>query len=332
MIPLEPLTPLQFTPIFKAALWGGTRLRPMLGAAPAAEATGEAWLLSDYGADASVVANGPFAGTTLRQLMLEAPERLLGRPAEASGRFPLLLKIIDARRPLSVQVHPTDAQARVHEPDGPGRGKTEAWVVLEADADARVYAGLEPGVTPDLLRRSIARGDVEQFLYAHSPQPGDTFFLKAGTVHAIGGGLVIFEVQQTSDITYRLYDWGRLDPATGQPRELHIEKGLACVDYTIGPCRPVVPTDEIRGRVKLTPLVECEYFTLGRWDGDRPFQAGAAGKCRVLVGNHGRAMLQHAGIDYPVGPGDVWLLPAEVGACQCVPDGPTTLLECGLPE
>ena len=302
----------------------------MLGATPSAEPTGEAWMLSDQGDNLSVIATGPLAGVTLRELMQTAADRVLGRPAVENKRFPLLLKFIDARQPLSVQVHPTDEQARLLEPAGPGHGKTEAWVVMEADAGALVYAGLEASTTPEQFQRALMRGDVEHFLYKHAPQRGDTFFLKAGTVHAIGAGLVLFEVQQTSDITYRLYDWGRVDPKSGLPRELHVEKGLACVDYSLGPCRPIVPTDDVRGRVKRTILVECEYFTLDRWDGDQPFEAGANGACRILVGHQGHAILHHSAREYPIVPGDVWLLSAEVGACQCIPQGTATILECGI--
>ncbi|HKB05906.1 MAG TPA: type I phosphomannose isomerase catalytic subunit [Gemmataceae bacterium] len=325
-----PLTPLRFEPIFRTALWGGSRLRPLLGAAPSAERTGEAWVLSDHGDAPSVVAGGPLAGTTLRQLLNRAPERILGRARTVNGRFPLLLKFIHAQQPLSVQVHPTDARAR--ELDGPAAvGKTEAWVVLEADPTARVYAGLQPGVTADQLRRVARDGGIEDLLYATAPDPGDSFFLKAGTVHAIGGGLTLFEVQQTSDLTYRLHDWGRTDPKTGKPRELHVDKGLACVDFNLGPCRPFRPTTEFRGPARLVPLAECDYFTLGRWDTGQPFWAGATGACRILVGMAGRACLKHGGAEYPITIGSVWLLPAEVGACEVVPHGPAVILECGLP-
>jgi mannose-6-phosphate isomerase len=328
--PMDPLPPLRFAPIFKPALWGGDRLRAMFNAPPTADPIGEAWLVSDCVGQPTVVADGPLAGTTLRDLMLRMPDRLLGRAMAPQGRFPLLIKFIHARHPLSVQVHPTDAQARHLE--GPmAAGKTEAWVILEAEGDACVYTGLPPSATRDTLRRAILRGGVEDILYAHAPQAGDCYFLPAGTVHAIGAGLVLFEVQQTSDVTYRLYDWGRTDPKTGQPRELHLEKGLACVDYTHGPCRPARPTAEVRGRAKQTILAECAYFTLGRWEASRPFMSGAAGECRILAGVDGRAVIRHRQAEYPLGLGDVWLLPAETGPVEIVPTGPVSILECGLP-
>jgi mannose-6-phosphate isomerase len=328
---MEPLPPLRFVPIFKTALWGGDRLRALFNARPLREPTGEAWVLSDCPDQASVVADGPLAGTSLRDLMLRMPDRLLGGTPAPHGRFPLLIKFLHARQPLSVQVHPNDAQARNLE--GPSAvGKTEAWVILEADPDARVYAGLPPAATADTLRRAIARGAVEDVLYAHSPQPGDCYFLPAGTVHAIGGGLVLFEVQQTCDLTYRLFDWGRTDPKTGRPRDLHLEKGLACVDYRLGPCRPARPTIEVRGRPRLIPLADCPYFTLGRWEASRPFTTGAVGECRILAGVDGRAVIRQRGNEYPIGLGDVWLLPAETGPVEVEPSEPVTILECGIPS
>jgi mannose-6-phosphate isomerase len=328
-MPFESLTPLRFAPQFKTAIWGGNRLRALFGAPPSAEPTGEAWILSDHGDDPSVIMGGALAGTSLRQLLAHSPERILGQAKLVNGRFPILLKFIHAREPLSVQVHPSDAKAR--ELEGPtASGKTEAWIVLEADPTARMYSGLQSGVTPEQLRQAIADGNVDELLYIHAPSASDCLFLPAGAVHSIGGGLVLFEIQQTSDLTYRLYDWQRVDPKTGKSRELHVEKGLASVDYTIGPCRPAYPTDEGHGRVRPAKLVDCNYFTLGRWDTDKPFRAGAAGKCRVLVGIAGKAALRHAGKEYPIGLGGVWLLPAEVGACECVPKGPVVILECGL--
>jgi mannose-6-phosphate isomerase len=328
-MPNTPLTPLRFTPIFKSALWGGARLRTLFNVAPSAEPTGEAWVLSDQGDNVSVVADGPFEGTTLRQLLERMPERILGTASLVNGRFPILLKFLHSREPLSVQVHPNDGKAR--ELEGPTAiGKTEAWVVLEADPTARLYSGLQPGVTAARLRNAIQADTVEDLLYANAPTGGECVFLPAGTVHSIGGGLLLFEIQQTSDITYRLYDWGRVDPKTGKKRDLHIEKGLASVDYSIGPCRPAYPTEEGHGRVRPAKLVNCTQFTLGRWDTDQPFRAGLAGKCRVLVGVQGRASLRHGTTDYSIGLGDVWLLPAEVGACEVTPQGSAVILECGL--
>jgi mannose-6-phosphate isomerase len=318
------LYPLRFEPIFKSMLWGGRRLPAFLGRpAPHPDPIGEAWVLSDVDGSPSTVADGPLAGTTLRQLLAADPARVLGRAKLSNGRFPLLLKFIDARQELSVQVHPNDAQAAAKHPTA--CGKTEAWVVLDRNpATSRIYAGFAPGVTAADFRAALAAKTTPRTLHSFVPEPGDCVFLEAGTVHAIGADILLFEVQQTSDITYRLYDWDRVDAKTGQPRELHVDDGLACADFARGPCHPVRPRPG-------EPLVACGYFTLHRYVAGDPFRVGAAGECRAVVCVAGRGELDWNGRRYPLGTGDVVLLPAEVGGCVCVPAGDVTVLECGIP-
>lgn len=323
-MPVDLLSPLRLRPLFKPAIWGGTRLRPWLGEAPSAEATGEAWVLSDHGDSHSEIVEGSAAGQTLRQLMSESPQRLLGPAHASTERFPLLLKFIDAAKPLSVQVHPDDAGAKTHEPKGDGVGKTEAWVMLATEPGAKLYAGLRPGVTKADLKAAIASGTVEPLLHSLEPKPGDCLFLKAGTVHAIGAGVMLFEIQQSSDITYRLFDWNRVDPKTGKPRELHVEKGLACVDDTLGPCRPAAP----KAKAARESLIASEYFSLARRTTDQPFRVGTADACQVIVGLDGHADLTWAGQRFAIRPGDVWLIPAETGECAVTPTGNVTILEC----
>jgi mannose-6-phosphate isomerase len=210
------------------------------------------------------------------------------------------------------------------------RGKTEAWVIMHAEPGAKLYAGLRPGVDEAGLRKALAAGTVADCLYSYEPRPGDCVFLRAGTVHALGAGLVLFEVQQTSDITYRLFDWNRVDARTGNPRELHVEESLHCTDFAAGPCQPVAPVVEAAGPARRERLASCEYFQLWRHHGESPFLVGAAGECRVVVGFQGRAELLWAGQAFPLAPGTVYLLPAAVGACEVRPHGPVTVLECGL--
>ncbi len=324
-MPVDLLSPLRLRPLFKPAIWGGTRLRPWLGEDPSAEATGEAWVLSDHGDSHSEIVEGSAAGQTLRQLMERSPEKLLGPAHAATKRFPLLLKFIDAAKPLSVQVHPDDDGAKKHEPCSAGVGKTEAWVMLATDPGAKLYAGLAPGVTTADLRPAINAGTLEPLLHALTPEPGDCLFLRAGTVHAIGAGVMLFEIQQSSDITYRLFDWNRIDPKTGQPRELHVEKGLACVDDTLGPCRPTAR----QAKTPRESLIASEYFSLARWHTDRPFRVGQSNECRAVVGLEGHAALTWDGQHFAVRPGDVWLIPAEAGECAVIPAENVTLLECG---
>jgi mannose-6-phosphate isomerase len=324
---MDALYPLRFEPIFKPTIWGGHRLGELLNRSlPKTEPIGEAWVVSDQDASPSRVAEGPLQGMTLRQLMQRFGSRLVG-PHVNGGRFPLLLKFLDARDTLSVQVHPDDRHTHLLPPGQ--RGKTEAWVVLHAEPSSRIYAGLKPGLGPDDLRRALRAGTVADCLGSFVPKPGDCFFLRAGTVHALGGGVVLFEVQQNSDVTYRFYDWDRIDAKTGQPRQLHIEESLACTDFAAGPCGPVEPTVENRG-IRRERLVNCEHFTLTRLHGSRLFSVGATGRCHILIGLCGRAQLDGFSGSCALDPGDVLLLPAELGETSCRPSGPVTLLECEL--
>jgi mannose-6-phosphate isomerase len=321
------LPPLRFEPIFKENLWGGSRLPAFLRRpAPFAGAIGEAWVLSDVDGSPSLVADGPHAGQTLRDLLATDAAAILGDAPLVNGRFPLLLKFIDARQELSVQVHPDDARAAAAQPGA--NGKTEAWVILRTNpATSRVYAGFREGVTPADFRAALETKTAPQTLHSFTPAPGDCVFLEAGTVHAIGAELVVFEVQQTCDITYRLYDWDRVDAKTKQPRELHVEQGLACADFTRGPCPPTTPArDGTRER-----LAGCRYFTLDRHAGADPFPVGATGECRVVVCVAGAGELDCGDTRTALAVGDVILLPASAGAAVCRPAGEITLLECGIP-
>jgi mannose-6-phosphate isomerase len=327
-----PLYPLRFEPIFTTNLWGGRRLPGFLNRTVAHDdPVGEAWVLSDVDGSLSRVADGPLAGRTLRELMAEEPARILGAAKAPQGRFPLLLKFLDARQELSVQVHPNDEQAAKL---GPGKfGKTEAWVVLDTDpATSRLYAGFAEGVSAADFRAALAAKTTPKTLHSFTPKPGDCVFLEAGTVHAIGSNLLLFEVQQTSDITYRLYDWDRVDAKTKLPRQLHIDEGLACADFRRGPCPPIGPAVAVSNGVRRAGLVVCNYFTLERLTAQVPFRVGAANRCRAVVCVKGSGELESRGARFAFRTGDTFLLPAEVGACIVLPAEEVTLLECGLPE
>lgn len=326
------LYPLRFEPIFKSMLWGGRRLpeflkRPL----PHNDPVGEAWVLSDVDGSPSRVADGPLEGSTLRSLLVSDPERLVGRAPTPHGKFPLLLKFIDARQELSVQVHPNDEQAAKL---GPGLfGKTEAWVVLDRCArTSKIYAGFAEGVTAEHFRSALAERSTQRTLHSFTPEPGDCVFLEAGTVHAIGANILLFEVQQTSDITYRLYDWDRVDAKTGRPRQLHVDEGLACADFRRGPCRPVgAPAEEAEGVRRERLVNECRYFSLERKTSRVPFRVGAPGECRAVVCVGGSGEIEWRGKRNPLATGDTVLLPAEVGECTCRPEREIVVLECGLP-
>ncbi len=325
-----PMYPLRFEPIYQYRIWGGRRLADLLAAPlPGDGPIGEAWLLSDRDDHPSRVADGPLKGSTIRQLIEQSPDQLLGNLAGRFKRFPVLLKFLDAHDKLSVQVHPADGQ-RDYIPPGES-GKTEAWVVLKADPASLIYAGLKPDTTRADLERALAARTVADLLLSFTPRAGDAVFIRAGTVHSLSG-LVVFEVQENSDVTFRLYDWDRVDPKSGAPRPLQVQEALACIDYAQGAVGPVTPVVEATTPVRRERLFACAHFRVWRHSGDAPFAVGVAGEPRVLVILGDAGQLEHDGAMYAIGTGDVVLLPAAVGACVCRPSEGMTLLEIAVPE
>jgi mannose-6-phosphate isomerase len=325
------LYPIRFEPIYQYRIWGGRRLANLLSAPlPGDGPVGEAWVLSDREDHPSHVANGPLKGRTIAQVLEQFPTQAMGRLAGRFRRFPLLLKFLDAREMLSVQVHPDDEHKNLL-PAGE-TGKTEAWVVLEAGTKSRIYAGLKPGTTEADLRLMLANGSVADRLACFHPKPADAVFLPAGTVHSLGGGVVVFEVQQNSDVTFRLYDWGHIDAKTAQPRPLQVDQALACIDFADGTAALVAPVVEATTPVERERLFDCEHFRLWRLRGQSPFTVGAADVPRVLVCLDGTGQVEHGGAIYAVGKGDVLLLPAILGACVFQPLGAVTVLEIEIPE
>ncbi|MBW4052558.1 MAG: mannose-6-phosphate isomerase [Proteobacteria bacterium] len=324
-----PLYPLRFEPIYQYRLWGGRRLGKLLSAPmPGGGPIGEAWLLSDRDDHPSMVADGPLKGSTIGELRERCPEQLLGRHDRQFSHFPLLLKFLDVSKRLSVQVHPSDA-CREFIPAG-NTGKSEAWVVLEAGQKARIYAGLKPDTTRDALRQAVARGSVAEHLAGFAPKLGDSVFVPAGTVHSLDD-VVVFEVQQNSDVTFRIYDWEQDDPETGRRRPLLVNQAMACIDFEQGAIGKVIPLVEGTTPVLREKLVRCEYFGMTRLSGQLPFVVGTAGVPRALVCLAGEGQVEHAGSLYPFGRGEVLLLPAALGACSCRPSGSVSLLEVSVP-
>jgi mannose-6-phosphate isomerase len=325
------LYPLRFEPIYQYRLWGGRRLAGVLTATlPGEGPIGEAWVLSDRDDHASRVADGPLKGRTIAQLLEQFPEYVMGKLAGRFRRFPLLLKFLDAREMLSVQVHPADSHTDLL-PAGE-TGKTEAWVVLEAGPESRIYAGLKPGTTEATLRQALTDGGVADHLACFTPKPGDGVFIPAGTVHALGGDIVVFEVQENSDVTFSLYDWNHVDAKTGKPRALQVDRALACIDF--GKCAGglVAPVVEATEPVERERLFRCEHFRLSRLRGQSPFTVGASGVPSVLVSIEGAGQVEHGGSAYAIGKGDVFLLPAVLGACTFRPSSAVSVLEIEIPE
>jgi mannose-6-phosphate isomerase len=323
---MTSLYPLHFRPILRSYLWGGRRLGTSLGKPlPADDVWAESWEIADHGADQSVVEFGPLAGTTLHELVGGYGRELLGRH-HPQRQFPLLLKFLDGAQTLSVQVHPNDAQAaRLSPPDA---GKTEAWLVVEAEPGSVIYAGLKPGVDRKQLQAAIRQGTCEECLNSFPASPGDCVFLSAGTVHALGAGILVAEVQQSSDTTFRLFDWNRLGP-DGQPRALHVEQGLGVIDFNRGPIMPQRP--QATDRPQVSRLVECDKFVWDRFDFDSPLTVGGDDRCHILTVLQGAVRIEGDPGDSPLSCGGTVLLPAAVGQVQLAPQGRATMLDACLP-
>ncbi len=221
------LYPLLFNPIFQERIWGGRNIQKLYGKPlPADVPIGESWEISDRPEAQSEIINGPLAGKTLHWLMEHHGRDLMGDACALNGRFPLLVKILDAREKLSLQVHPPAAKGKALN----GEAKTEIWYIAKAERGAELYVGLRKGVSRAEFERKIKDGTVATCFHRVPVREGDAMFLPSGRVHAIGSGLVIFEIQQNSDTTYRVFDWNRVD-AKGKPRQLHVAESLECIDF-----------------------------------------------------------------------------------------------------
>ncbi len=245
------LYPLLMHPALHPKPWGGRRLETVLHKSlPTDEPYGESWELHDT----ATIANGPLAGRTIGDVLREYGHELVGPDNDPSIGFPLLAKFLDAAEWLSIQVHPNDEQA--YELEGEPRGKSEAWYVLAADPDAQLIMGVQPGTPPETLAQAILDNTLEQLLIYTNVQPGDVLPVTPGTIHALGPGLLIYEIQQSSDLTYRLYDWGRMG-LDGKPRPLHIEKSLTVANLDTLP--PIKHT--AGNQMPVVDIVQSEYFS-----------------------------------------------------------------------
>jgi mannose-6-phosphate isomerase len=325
---MSSLYPLRFEPVLKRYLWGGRRLETLLGKKlPPGDDYAESWEIADHPAGQSVVAAGALKGATLRELVAHHGGELLGKHAP-QPRFPLLFKLLDAQKVLSVQVHPTDAAAAMLSP--PDLGKTEAWVVLHADSGSKIYAGLRPGCDRATLAQAISEGVCESCLHQFEPQVGDCVFIPAGVVHALGAGLVIAEIQQASDTTFRLFDWNRVGP-DGKPRALHIEQSLDATNFETGPVNPQLPQVTTHPSGQREQLVACDKFILERWRLSAPQQVGGDGRCYLLCGIEGELTIASDPLQEPLRRGQTALLPAS-SATVLTPHPAATLLVAWLPE
>ena len=325
---VDSLHPLRFEPIFKRLIWGGRRLATVLRK-PIGEGSeyAESWEISDHRADVSRVLDGPFAGATLRDLVRNHADDLFGPALGPREQFPLLVKFIDAQQDLSVQVHPDDARGRRLANDN---GKTETWVIVHAEPGSRIYAGLKLGTTREDMARAIELGTVETLLHSFPARKGDCILIPAGTVHAIGAGVVLAEFQQMSDATFRLHDWNRLGH-DGKPRQLHIAESLESIDFDAGPIAPTATKPEPMPGGSREKLAMTDYFSLERLVLQGPAAVGEPDRFTILLGIEGEAEVQSGDISVVLGLGQTILLPASIGPCRVTPQGSATLLTCVVP-
>ena len=308
--------PMKFEPVFKETIWGGGRLRSLLKKnAPENAAVGESWEVADHPNGTSTVVNGELAGKTLHDVFAAFRTDLLG-PALAArfpDRFPLLIKFIDAADRLSLQVHPGDAYAALHE--NGSFGKTEAWYVMAAEPGSRLIAGLKRRTSAAEFERALADGGVEDLLNMVPVREGDFLFIPAGRIHAIMPGILLNEIQQNSDITYRVYDWGRTGN-DGRPRTLHVRQSLETIDFGDTDVRPVRSAEAERLDDRRRLLTRNAFFTTEKWDftsiEDSTREPGSEG-CRVLSVISGEGSLAWKEGRIGLRPGDSLVIPWSTG-------------------
>jgi len=321
--------PARLAPIFVPRIWGAHSLSPLFPEhSKEVEPIGEVWLTGNECAFAS----GAFAGRTLGEVWPSLPEEWTGTTLRGLPRIPLLVKFIFPEDKLSVQVHPDDTYAERHESAAGGVGKTEMWYVVNARVGASVRVGLQPGVTKETFRRAVVNGTVENCLGSVVVHAGDAVFVPAGTAHTICPGVVLCEIQQQSDITYRVFDYNRVG-ADGNPRALHLLQALEVMRFgkqSGGLCDPVHIT---RGAVTETFYAACRYFAAERWEfRERISSSTSMEHFDLLIFLQGKGCIEFSGGAQSFGPAEVWLLPAALGAYQLAPDSATMLLRAYVPD
>jgi len=322
------LCPARLEPVFSPRPWGACSLAPFFPEmSNLSEPIGEAWMTGSE----SRFANGPFVDKTLGEVWPHVSSKWAGTSLERGGNFPLLVKFIFPEDKLSVQVHPDDAYAARHEQAAGGRGKTEMWYVVAARPGAEVLVGLKSNVTREHFTRSISEGTVENCLNPIPLRPGEGVFVPAGTAHTIGPGFVLCEIQQASDLTYRVYDYNRRD-ASGQSRPLHIEKALAVMRFGKQSAGKITPVPIQRGHLVETHYAVCRYFATEHWSfASRVEASSLMERFDLLVFLEGWGQIGWGGQLLAYRPAQVWLIPAALGPFELLPEVPTSLLRSYVP-
>lgn len=323
------MKPLKFKPILKTLVWGGEKIAPYKGIETTQEHIGESWELSGVPGNESIVAEGPLEGKSIAQLVRQFKGELVGEHVygNTGDEFPLLVKFIDAQKDLSIQVHPNDELAGKRHGS---KGKTEMWYVVDAEPGAALYSGLKKAIGPEEYEKRVADGSIVDVLTRYDVQPGDVFFLPAGRIHAICSGCFVAEIQQTSDITYRIYDYNRpgLD---GKPRQLHTELAREAIDYKV---YPSYRTDYTPAEDEEVVLADCPYFTTSILDLTLPYAKDLSEIDSFLVAMclEGSGTLEVDGEEVPVQQGETVLIPASADDLCLVPDACMKVLISLIPD
>ena len=308
---------LTFEPIFMERIWGGRKLADLFGKnLPANKQIGESWEIVDRPEAQSVVSNGPLKGKTLHELWSQHRQEIFGTLPEAA-RFPLLIKLLDAQEKLSLQVHPSEKIAAKLG----GESKTECWYVAAADAGAELFVGFKKTITRQQFEKSLHAGSAADEVHTVKVKAGDAMFLPAGRFHAVGAGNLLVEIQQNSDTTYRVFDWNRVDQATGKPRQLHVDQALEAIDFNDVAPKLIEPQGAL--------LVRHELFEIQKWNLDTAREIAAPGQFAIVCCLTGGIRL----VDVDLRPGEFLLVPASLQDRQIQPraDG-TSLLRVTIPR
>lgn len=299
---------LKFEPLLKSTLWGGDKIIPFKHLDSNQQQVGESWEISGVKDNETIVSEGPYKGVSLNQLVEKLQGSLVGKDnyQRFGNEFPLLIKFIDARQDLSIQVHPTDEIARRQ---GKERGKTEMWYIMSSDADAKLYSGLKMQLTPEEYKKKVDDDTICDALAQYSVKEGDVFFLPAGRIHAIGTGCFLAEIQQTSDVTYRIYDFKRKDK-DGNYRQLHTQEASECINYEV---KDNYRTAYEPRKNEGVTLVQCDYFTTSVYDLDEPMTLDYSelDSFVILIGMKGNGrIVDNEGNETTLNEGETVLLPA----------------------
>lgn len=302
------IPPLKFQPILKSAIWGGEKIAPFKGIATDQTQIGESWEISGVKGSESIVANGPDAGLSLSEMIKKYGADLVGQKNidRFGTTFPLLIKIIDAAGDLSLQVHPDDELAKKRHNS---LGKTEMWYIVDAEPEAKILSGLSAPLTPEKYQEIGSDSSLLDYVAQHQSAAGDVFFLPAGRIHGIGGGNMLVEVQETSDITYRIYDYGRVDAKTGKPRQLHVDEAKDAIDYTVYPNYVSQAGADIDG---VADLVHCSHFNVYRLtiNGNKTFYPSGESFSTLTCIDGEATVTDDRGNSLPIKKGESMLIPA----------------------